>query len=183
MLGGAANESHSMPEMTVKSSQHPVSIKAKPPANAYMTAYRKTQLVKSSTSGLKFGQYRLLQTLGTGEFGKVKLALEPNMQPVAIKFVKKSMLAKEQRLDKLVREIKLLEACRHKHVVQLLEVMESEKYIGMVMEYVQGGELFDYILQRKVLKDVEARRLFVQLISAVTHMHQLGIVHRYFHRL
>ncbi|KAI3631180.1 hypothetical protein MIR68_010670 [Amoeboaphelidium protococcarum] len=146
--------------------------------SAYMTDYPKTQLISHSQHGLMFGDYRLLQTLGEGEFGKVKLALTSSMEPVAIKFIKKKMLTSSNRLKKVLREIRLLESSHHKHIVQLIQVLESEKYIGVVMEYASGGELFDYILKKRHLKESEAKRLFIQLISGVRYLHQNGIVHR-----
>jgi serine/threonine protein kinase len=48
----------------------------------------------------------------------------------------------------------------------------------MVLEYAQGGELFDYINEQKYLQENEAQRLFSQLISAVHYMHQKNVVHR-----
>lgn len=50
--------------------------------------------------------------------------------------------------------------------------------IGIVLEYASGGELFDYILNHRYLKDNAARRLFAQLISGVGYLHKKGIVHR-----
>ena len=57
-------------------------------------------------------------------------------------------------------------------------MVETEKHIGIVMEYASGGELFDYILTHRFLKDPPARRLFAQLISGVGYLHKKGIVHR-----
>lgn len=55
---------------------------------------------------------------------------------------------------------------------------ETERHIGIVLEYASGGELFDYILNHRYLKDHAARRLFAQLISGVGYLHKKGIVHR-----
>lgn len=55
---------------------------------------------------------------------------------------------------------------------------ETERHIGIVLEYASGGELFDYILNHRYLKDNAARRLFAQLISGVGYLHKKGIVHR-----
>lgn len=46
------------------------------------------------------------------------------------------------------------------------------------MEYVSGGELFDYIVQNQRIKDIEAARIFSQIISGVEYIHRLKIVHR-----
>lgn len=55
---------------------------------------------------------------------------------------------------------------------------ETERHIGIVLEYASGGELFDYILNHRYLKDNAAKRLFAQLVSGVGYLHKKGIVHR-----
>jgi protein-serine/threonine kinase len=57
-------------------------------------------------------------------------------------------------------------------------MVETDRYIGIVLEYASGGELFDYILNHRYLKDNSARRLFAQLVSGVGYLHKRGIVHR-----
>jgi protein-serine/threonine kinase len=57
-------------------------------------------------------------------------------------------------------------------------MVETEKHIGIILEYASGGELFDYILNHRYLKDNAARKLFAQLISGVGYLHKKGIVHR-----
>jgi protein-serine/threonine kinase len=57
-------------------------------------------------------------------------------------------------------------------------MVETDKQIGIILEYASGGELFDYILNHRYLKDPAARRLFAQLVSGVGYLHKKGIVHR-----
>jgi protein-serine/threonine kinase len=57
-------------------------------------------------------------------------------------------------------------------------MVETDRHIGIIMEYASGGELFDYILNNRYLKDNSARRLFAQLVSGVGYLHKKGIVHR-----
>lgn len=57
-------------------------------------------------------------------------------------------------------------------------MVETDRYIGIILEYASGGELFDYILNHRYLKDQAARRLFAQLVSGVGYLHKKGIVHR-----
>ncbi|KAE8380664.1 hypothetical protein BDV26DRAFT_257114 [Aspergillus bertholletiae] len=57
-------------------------------------------------------------------------------------------------------------------------MVETDKHIGIIMEYASGGELFDHILNNRYLKDNAARRLFAQLVSGVGYLHKKGIVHR-----
>lgn len=138
-----------------------------------------------------FGDYVLGQTLGEGEFGKVKLGwpkggllqstngqVRPNVE-VAIKLIRKdSINGLRTRLNKIKREISILRHVCHPNIVRLFDVIETNKYIGIILEYASGGELFDFILVHRYLKDNVASKLFAQLISGVLYLHKKGIVHR-----
>lgn len=128
----------------------------------------------------KFGEYFLGQTLGEGEFGKVKMGWkqEGGVQ-VAIKLIRRETLGSNpSRLPKIYREIAILRELQHPNIVRLHEMVETERHIGIILEYASGGELFDYILNHRYLKDNAARRLFAQLVSGVGYLHKKGIVHR-----
>lgn len=132
--------------------------------------------------GVRFGDYVLGSTLGQGEFGKVKLGWRKDgKQPeqVAIKLIRKDTVPpKSNRETKVFREINALKLLTHPNIVRLEEVIQNDKYIGIVLEYASGGELFDHILTHRYLKDNVACRLFSQLISGVHYLHSKGIVHR-----
>ena len=127
-----------------------------------------------------FGQYILGQTLGEGEFGKVKLGWKKDGSvQVAIKMIRREVLGSNpSRLPKIYREISILRGLSHPNIVRLHEMVETDRHIGIIMEYASGGELFDYILNNRYLKDNPARRLFAQLVSGVGYLHKKGIVHR-----
>lgn len=152
---------------------------ASPAAQQYFAAHPRRPHVY-------FGDYLLLQTLGEGEFGKVKLGVHRHFgEETAIKLIKREMVAaaEEHQADgsktsKVEREISVLRLLRHPNIVHLYEVIESERYIGIVLEYGAGGELFDYILAQKCLKEREACRLFAQLVSGVSYLHRKKIIHR-----
>lgn len=129
---------------------------------------------------VKFGDYILGQTLGEGEFGKVKMGWKKDGGvQVAIKLIRKESLAgNATRLPKIYREISILKELQHPNIVRLHEFVETERHMGIILEYASGGELFDYILNHRYLKDPAARRLFAQLVSGVGYLHKKGIVHR-----
>ncbi|KAJ4292549.1 hypothetical protein N0V90_009212 [Kalmusia sp. IMI 367209] len=128
----------------------------------------------------RFGNYILGQTLGEGEFGKVKMGWKKDSSvEVAIKLIRRETLGgNANRLQKIYREIHILRGLEHPNIVRLHEMVETERHIGIILEYASGGELFDYILNHRYLKDNAARRLFAQLISGVGYLHKKGIVHR-----
>lgn len=67
---------------------------------------------------------------------------------------------------------------KHPNIVRLYDVIETDKYIGIILEYASGGELFDHILAHRYLRERDAAKLFSQLISGVWYIHQRKIVHR-----
>ncbi|XPS79856.1 hypothetical protein M3J09_011827 [Ascochyta lentis] len=135
---------------------------------------------EGSTKRTKFGNYILGQTLGEGEFGKVKMGWKRDSSvEVAIKLIRRETLgSNSNRLQKIYREIHILRGLDHPNIVRLHEMVETERHIGIILEYASGGELFDYILNHRYLKDGPARKLFAQLISGVGYLHKKGIVHR-----
>ncbi|TID23951.1 hypothetical protein CANINC_003112 [Pichia inconspicua] len=131
---------------------------------------------------VRFGSYVLGSTLGEGEFGKVKLGWRKDGKlpsQAAIKLIKRdSIPTGSEKEGKIYREITALKRLRHPNIVRLVEVLQNDKYIGIVLEYASGGELFDYILDHRYLKEPLASKLFAQLVSGVDYMHSKGIVHR-----
>ncbi|TFK84444.1 Pkinase-domain-containing protein [Polyporus arcularius HHB13444] len=127
----------------------------------------------------KFGPYLLLQTLGEGEFGKVKLGLHMQWgEEVAVKLIRRGNIDSSVRMSKVEREIEVLRTLKHPNIVRLYDVIETDKYIGIILEYASGGELFDHILAHRFLREKDACKLFSQLISGVWYIHQKKIVHR-----
>ncbi|AWO98580.1 putative MAP/microtubule affinity-regulating kinase 4 [Scophthalmus maximus] len=124
------------------------------------------------------GNYRLLKTIGKGNFAKVKLARHIlTGREVAIKIIDKTQL-NPTSLQKLFREVRIMKTLNHPNIVQLFEVIETEKTLYLIMEYASGGEVFDYLVARGRMKEKEARAKFRQIVSAVHYCHQKNIVHR-----
>ncbi|XP_055923218.1 5'-AMP-activated protein kinase catalytic subunit alpha-2 [Eupeodes corollae] len=137
----------------------------------------------SSTSGpqplVKIGHYSLGATLGTGTFGKVKIGEHQlTKHKVAIKILNRQKIKSLDVVGKIRREIQNLKLFRHPHIIKLYQVISTPSDIFMIMEYVSGGELFDYIVKNGKLQEHEARRFFQQIISGVDYCHRHMIVHR-----
>uniref|UniRef100_A0A8D3BP83 MAP/microtubule affinity-regulating kinase 3 n=1 Tax=Scophthalmus maximus TaxID=52904 RepID=A0A8D3BP83_SCOMX len=138
---------------------------------------------KTSSSGAgeespHVGNYRLMKTIGKGNFAKVKLARHIGTgREVAVKIIDKTQL-NPTSLQKLFREVRIMKILNHPNIVKLFEVIETEKTLYLVMEYASGGEVFDYLVAHGRMKEKEARAKFRQIVSAVQFCHQKHIVHR-----
>ncbi|KAH6574081.1 hypothetical protein BASA62_002630 [Batrachochytrium salamandrivorans] len=127
---------------------------------------------------IRIGNYCLLETIGVGTFGKVKLAVHSHTgHKVAMKIVNRRKIASLDMVDRLKREVQYLKLLRHPHIIKLYEVISTPTDIILVMEYA-GGELFNYIVDKGKMSESDSRHLFQQLICALEHCHKHKIVHR-----
>ncbi|KAF7144683.1 hypothetical protein RHSIM_Rhsim04G0117300 [Rhododendron simsii] len=122
--------------------------------------------------------YKLGKTLGAGAFAKVKLAIHiPTKIKVAIKILERRSI-NDSETERVRREINNLRLFSHPHIVRLYEVIETRSRIYLVMEYMNSGDLDDYITLRGRLQEDEARHFFQQIISGVECCHLHMVVHR-----
>jgi len=124
-------------------------------------------------------RYELGRLLGQGTFAKVYYATNLKTgENVAIKAIDKEKIREVGMIDQIKREISVMRLVRHPNIVRLYEVMATKSKIYIVMEYVKGGELFNRVVEKRRLKEREARKHFQQLISAVDFCHSRGVYHR-----
>ena len=130
------------------------------------------------------GHYRLDKSIGEGNFAKVKLAhhILTNEQvfliyKVAIKIIDKTKLD-ESTSKKLFREVRIMRLLNHKNIVKLYEVIDTPDELYLVMEYLSGGEIFDFLVAHGRMKEKDARKYFRQILSAVGYCHKMHIIHR-----
>ncbi|XP_066306445.1 CBL-interacting protein kinase 9-like isoform X3 [Miscanthus floridulus] len=135
----------------------------------------------ASAAGRKtrVGPYEVGKTIGEGSFAKVKHARDSRTGAVrAIKVLDRNHVLRHKMVEQIKREISTMKLIKHPNVVQLHEVMASRTKIYMVLEFVDGGELFDKIVNSGRLGEDEARIYFHQLINAVDYCHSRGVYHR-----
>ncbi|EZF30011.1 CAMK/CAMKL/GIN4 protein kinase [Trichophyton interdigitale MR816] len=168
---------------------------------------RNSTISTASTTSTKsrrkthIGPWQLGRTLGKGSTGRVRLAKHAvTGQSAAIKIVSKRFAAMVQSqsimvMDKvskipgftkesraipcgIEREVVIMKLIQHPNVIGLFDVWENRGELYLVLEYVEGGELFEYISEHGPLPEIEAVRLFRQIISAVSYCHRFNICHR-----
>ena len=134
----------------------------------------------SAERQIMIGPYLIVKTLGMGTTGKVKLAInQETKQEVAIKVIFKEAFKERPNLQfKIQREIALMRLVDHPHLLKIGEVLESSRHLYIVLEYASRGELFDFLIERKFLKEDLAFRFFRQIIYGLEYLHSLGICHR-----
>ena len=126
------------------------------------------------------GDYLLNKEIGSGGFAKVYEAIHiPTGEKVAVKIMKKEQIFSEPiNINRIQREIAILKIVRHNNIIKLYELMETPEKIYIVMEYCNGGELFDYIVSKQHLTEKQACRFFQEIINCLEYLHSINIVHR-----
>jgi serine/threonine protein kinase len=126
------------------------------------------------------GDYILLKALG-GENGHVQLAIHKTTQKkVAVKTLKKDQM-NEEELERARREIKIMEKLTqldNPHIIKLIDWHETPTNFNLIVEYVSGGELVSLIKEKGGLTEEQSKRLFKQMVSALSCCHQQNIIHR-----
>uniref|UniRef100_A0A8C8HF20 non-specific serine/threonine protein kinase n=1 Tax=Oncorhynchus tshawytscha TaxID=74940 RepID=A0A8C8HF20_ONCTS len=131
------------------------------------------------------GNYRLLKTIGKGNFAKVKLARHVlTGKEVAVKIIDKTQL-NSSSLQKLFREVRIMKLLNHPNIGELcaaflfrLSIPNQTTETCFACLLIGGGEVFDYLVAHGRMKEKEARAKFRQIVSAVQYCHQKCIVHR-----
>lgn len=123
--------------------------------------------------------YSLERTIGSGTFGKVRLAVHKATQlKVAVKILSRRKVRSEDLISRSKRACKFLKTFRNPHIIRLYEVIESSTHYYVVMEYVPNGDLYSLIEKKGRLSEPEARSYFQQLIAAVKYCHKRKVIHR-----
>uniref|UniRef100_A0A7S2RX58 Calmodulin n=1 Tax=Mucochytrium quahogii TaxID=96639 RepID=A0A7S2RX58_9STRA len=139
-------------------------------------------------------KYRRLEKIGTGKFADVyKCELRrppplskdlsadviqlPEKEYFAVKVIDKARLNDKEK-ELLRTEIAVLKLVNHPNIISMEDVFESLNHIYIVLEFVQGGELFDRIVGRARLTETEVYPMIKQLSEAVDYLHVLGVAHR-----
>lgn len=130
------------------------------------------------TSGLVEDKYELGQELGRGGFSIVREGRNKTTgEKVAVKFIEKKFVDQEE-LKLLQREIDIMARVQHTNVLRLFEIFDTDQKLSLVMELVNGGELFYKIVDKGSYSELEARDIVRQLVEGVDYLHNQGIAHR-----
>ena len=137
--------------------------------------------IKEAIGYMKFTDYYdLKEVIGKGKFGVVNLGIhKKTQQQVAVKIINKDSIKTVEDKELVRIEIGILKLCHHPNVVRLLDHLENEDYIFIVMEYIEGGTLGQYLKKKNFnFSERQASSIMSQIASGVKYLHKYGIVHR-----
>merc|ERR1719181_1710587 len=115
--------------------------------------------------------------LGAGGFGTVRKASLKGAETVAraVKTVEKSDLKAEELVR---REVAILKHLDHPSICRLLETFEDQRHIYLVLELIDGRELFDEIVERRALDEKWSAGIMQQVFGAIQYCHERNVMHR-----
>lgn len=158
-----------------------------------MADHRLSQVSTASSNNSRrtkayIGPWQLGKTLGRGSSGRVRLAKHTETDKLAaVKIVSKSQFKNQQSAHHahkenesygIEREVIIMKLIEHPNVMALYDVWENQGELYLVLEYVEGGELFDYLISRGRLNEAEAVHYFRQICYGVDYCHRFNICHR-----
>ena len=140
-----------------------------------------SELLKKVIGYLKFNDYyEILTMIGKGKFGIVNLGIHKKTnQKVAIKIINKSSLKSQEDIELIKSEIDIMKLCHHPNIIRLLDHFENSEYIFIVMEYISGGTLTQFLKKRYFnFSESQAANIINQIGQGLKYLHSYGIVHR-----
>ncbi len=143
-------------------------------------AYLPAKSGKAFVGELLYGRYRIVSLIAKGGMGEVyKGKNEKTNQPVAIKVLSKVLAEKKESVYRFMREIGSVAALKHPNLIAVSDIGITDNGCPYyVMEYVEGQSLADIIGSEHTLTIERTKSIFIQLSSALSVAHQLGIIHR-----
>lgn len=133
--------------------------------------------VKAKTTKFR-DEYIVKDQLGQGAFGEVRKVIHKASGLVrAAKILRKDALDSNET-SKLISEVQILTSLDHPHIMKIYEMFEDKNKYYIVAEFLEGGELFDRIIENDHFSEKDAASIMKQLLSAVAYCHKHNIVHR-----
>ena len=139
------------------------------------TEHRIIEGAKSKEELIKL--YDFGKVIGSGASSTVRLIRlkSASKELRALKIVQKSMVHDKVRLQ---REVTVQKNCDHPGIVKIFDVFESETSVYIVLEYMQGGELYDVIVEKGKLIEAEVQAVALQILKGIAYMDEREIIHR-----
>ena len=145
------------------------------PPKSFNKYRKKISITKSDT----IGDFKIGAKIGQGTFSKVCMGIHiPTGEKVAIKILPKNQIKEKKDKIRIEKEINLQKKLHHQNIIHQYSVLDTETSIYIITEYCSGGELFDYIVSKRRLPEIEACRIFQQLINGLEYLHKQKICHR-----
>jgi serine/threonine protein kinase len=148
--------------------------------NGKLSRFQAYQLLKGRSQGLLIGPFQVLALIGKGGIGTVYLVRDQrDNRLVALKVLSPHRARREERMiRRFQREMDLCQRVNHPHIAQTYEVGQWRDIFYIAMEFIPGKNLFRTIADSGPMEPARAARIGAEVVSALGHAHEQGLVHR-----
>ncbi|KAI5310589.1 camp-dependent protein kinase catalytic subunit, partial [Ascosphaera atra] len=137
------------------------------------------QTVRQTKGKYTLDDFALQRTLGTGSFGRVHLVQSRhNQRYYAIKVLKKEQVVKMKQVEHTNDERRMLQRVKHPFLITLWGTFQDNQNLYMVMDFVEGGELFSLLRKSQRFPNPVAKFYAAEVVLALEYLHNLNIVYR-----
>jgi len=144
-----------------------------------LTNYQLDRALRGERAGFFYADYKVLYLVAAGSFARVyRAAHKETGRVVALKVLRRRWSDKPDQAEQFVREGEMGRTLRHPNIVPIYEVYSKGRTHFLVMEFVEGHNLRDFVRLRKKLDPLEATRLMMGITSGLNSAFQRGVAHR-----
>lgn len=144
-----------------------------------LTNYQTERLLRGERAGFFYGDYKVLYLIGTGTFARVYRAChKTNGQIVALKVLRRTYAKDAEQADRFHREGEMGATLKHPNIVPIMEVVSEGDSHFLVMKFIEGRNLREFIKIRKKFEPAEATRLMADVAAGLSYAFERGICHR-----
>ena len=146
---------------------------------AYLTNYQAEKLLRGDRQGYFYGSYKVLYAVGTGTFARVYRAVHKfTGDVVAVKVLRRRFAVDKEQAERFYREGQMGATLRHPNIVPIREVVSQGENHYLVMDFVEGRNLREFIKIRKKIDVADATKIVSQVASALAYAYDRNLFHR-----
>ena len=145
----------------------------------FLTGYQLNRVLRGEKNGFFFGEYKILYLVGRGSFARVYRAVHHvTGEVVALKIMRRSCAKDAQKVEDFRHEGTMGMTLRHPNIVSIFEISSHEKHPFLVMEFIEGRNLREFIKIRRQCEPDEAIRLIKDVAAGLDYAQRKGVTHR-----
>ena len=145
----------------------------------FLTNYQTERLLRGERTGFFYGNYKILYLIGTGTFARVYRACHrATGEIVAVKVLRRKFSEVPEEADRFLREGQMGATLKHPNIVPIHEVVSQGNTYFLVMKFIEGRNLREFIKIRKKFEPAQATRLMADVAAGLQYAFQRGICHR-----
>jgi serine/threonine protein kinase len=144
-----------------------------------LTNFQIERMLRGEKRGYHYGNYKVLYMVGAGTFARVFRSVNQQTgEIVAVKVLRKRFSEDREQAQRFIREGELVAALRHPNIVPIYEVYSQGQQHFLVMEFIEGRNLREFIKIRKYFEPLDATRLVLDMARGLSGAYEKGLFHR-----